>query len=447
MACGIMLLMIASTSQTLQGAKYSAPFKSFASDFHHLVDDEEAREFQKRPSSGALLQESSVQRRSELQEEKAADPGEKAVEGSQTPSTVAGGTSFGSFGFASSRASSSRGSGKHRQMSRPSSSGHASSGASGSRGRASGSQRQRSPSSSGSRQHRASGKADKRNAYAANKVEGPPANRVNGAPTPQFDDKSKQIRIKGTTFYFTNKKLGGGGFGETWLYSSNQTDAKDSSTIAVKTCQFPHLSRDACKQNVYIEGEDEEQAREEADHEIKIYTQLGCYSTSAKASTSDPPKGFPRVYIAGRLEGNTQSKCKQQHGTMLHAVRAGVEYDYWWLAMERMSKTLQDDLRCNMAEHQLEQKKQIASIALQVLDILRIIHEKKLVYRDLKSENLMYGMHDKKYQLHIVDMGLARERGDEKTLGTAHTLCLTVVTEVCLLIFVIIMKACSGCYS
>eukprot|EP00928_Gymnodinium_smaydae_P005564 TRINITY_DN11894_c0_g1_i1.p1 TRINITY_DN11894_c0_g1~~TRINITY_DN11894_c0_g1_i1.p1 ORF type:complete len:491 (+),score=59.10 TRINITY_DN11894_c0_g1_i1:59-1531(+) len=334
MACGMMLIMITSMSQTMQGVKQSvgdlSTFKYIASDLNHLVDDEQASGCQKSESSSARFQSS------ELTDYK-------------SPASNASTPSF-----------------------------------------------------------------TKNN----------------------FDEKSKHITANGITYHLM-ERLGGGSFGETWLYSDKPNDVENSKTIAVKMWQFKRNSRvDACKRRRirrrvkgaggqyeiseelrYNESEDEENARFESDHEESIYTQLGCFSKSQNASKTHVPQGLPAVYTIGRLEGNDQSDCKEQHGTLLRGVQEGVEYDFWWLAMERMDRSLGEEWRRKQPE-----KRQVASVASQVLDILKIIHGKGLVYRDLKSENLMYGMHDKRDQLHFVDMGLATNRGDVEVAGTPWTL-------------------------
>jgi len=47
-------------------------------------------------------------------------------------------------------------------------------------------------------------------------------------------------------------------------------------------------------------------------------------------------------------------------------------------------------------------------IGIQILNLLKIIHEKGLVHRDIKPDNFLLGLNDKKNQLHIIDFGFCK---------------------------------------
>jgi len=89
-----------------------------------------------------------------------------------------------------------------------------------------------------------------------------------------------------------------------------------------------------------------------------------------------------------------------------------------YMAMEYVKgKTLK-----HVIEHEPLPMKKVLNIAIQVCDGLAAAHEKKIVHRDIKSDNIMITL---KGQVKITDFGLAKMKGATKltkagsTLGTA----------------------------
>ena len=47
-------------------------------------------------------------------------------------------------------------------------------------------------------------------------------------------------------------------------------------------------------------------------------------------------------------------------------------------------------------------------IGIQLITLLQTIHDKGLIHRDVKPDNFLFGLHDKKTQLYIIDFGFCR---------------------------------------
>ena len=61
----------------------------------------------------------------------------------------------------------------------------------------------------------------------------------------------------------------------------------------------------------------------------------------------------------------------------------------------------------------VERKKNLSlkltlQIGVQIIYLLRSIHEKGLIHRDVKPDNFLFGLNDKKKQIHIIDFGFCK---------------------------------------
>ena len=52
--------------------------------------------------------------------------------------------------------------------------------------------------------------------------------------------------------------------------------------------------------------------------------------------------------------------------------------------------------------------KSTLQIGIQVITLLKTIHDKGLIHRDIKPDNFLFGLNDKKNQLYIIDFGFCR---------------------------------------
>ena len=155
--------------------------------------------------------------------------------------------------------------------------------------------------------------------------------------------------------YRVGKKIGSGNFGELRIGVNLYT----KETVAIKLEQ-----RKSRAPQLHLEN--------------RYYRQMGNY------------EGVPSVYHFG--------PCNQ----------------YQALVMELLGKSLEDMFDLCDRKFSL---KTVLMIAIQLIQRLQFVHEKHLIYRDIKPENFLLGRRSSKKEnvIHIIDFGLAKEYMDRET--------------------------------
>ena len=81
-----------------------------------------------------------------------------------------------------------------------------------------------------------------------------------------------------------------------------------------------------------------------------------------------------------------------------------VDGDYNVMVMQRLGKTVQDVLQ---ARGTLS-RRMVVALAVNLVEILKFIHDKGVVHRDLKPQNVCLGLDAKKADLFLIDFGLSK---------------------------------------
>jgi len=112
----------------------------------------------------------------------------------------------------------------------------------------------------------------------------------------------------------------------------------------------------------------------------------------------------------GKLLG--EAKLYETLGTGGRSPRvrwSGVHGEYNIMAMDLLGPSL-DDLFRRCGQFSL---KTVLMLAEQVIDCLEFVHERGILYRDIKPHNFLMGLGDDSHKVHIVDFGLAKRFLDE----------------------------------
>ena len=162
------------------------------------------------------------------------------------------------------------------------------------------------------------------------------------------------------------KALGRGGFGTTYRGLHVETRVP----VAIKV-EHPAASRKHPKQSPLM-------------HEINMYTAL------------HPCPQLPCIEWKG-------------------VVRAGARGRLHVVVMQLLGGSL-ESLRARSPGGRLPAE-QVRSMACQLLPLLRRMHTKGIVHRDIKPDNLMMGREENGHKVYMIDLGLAKR---VQTLGEAH---------------------------
>ena len=92
--------------------------------------------------------------------------------------------------------------------------------------------------------------------------------------------------------------------------------------------------------------------------------------------------GIPQIYNFGKLKG------------------------YNILAMELLGKSLNEIFQDRNKKFSL---KTVCTIAIDILKLIKHVHEKKLIHRDIKPDNFMIGKNKNKDIIYLIDFGLAKK--------------------------------------
>ena len=139
------------------------------------------------------------------------------------------------------------------------------------------------------------------------------------------------------------------------------------------------------------------------------------YSAKEKHSTNYYAIKFENKNRSQNLleqEANIMSYLK---GPQIPLIKSyGYSGDYNVLIMELMGKSLEDlfeslppkkmSIRC------------VCNIGYQMVEIIQYIHEKHYIHQDIKPDNFVMGINNKKKYLHILDFGLSRKYRSSTTL-------------------------------
>lgn len=167
------------------------------------------------------------------------------------------------------------------------------------------------------------------------------------------DDKVLNHVIDGT--YKVDKHIGGGAFGS--IYSG--TDLRSGEVVAIK-----------------LEEKDSEAPQ--LPLEYRFYVLIGQHW------------GIPRVHHFG--------PCLCYHALVLELLGPSLEQ-------------IHESCKKRFSVHTT------AKIALQILEVIEFVHNKRIVFRDVKPDNFLLGLPDspKASTIHMVDFGLAKEYIDMHT--------------------------------
>lgn len=136
------------------------------------------------------------------------------------------------------------------------------------------------------------------------------------------------------------------------------------------------------------------------------------------------------------LEANIYTKLKNIKG--IPQLRYfGVEDNFNYMVIDLLGESIEDAVKIN-GNLKIEI---VLSIAIDVINLLELLHNKFIIHRDIKPDNLMFGIKQYRNKIHLIDFGLSRyyinEKGDhkeisynKKLIGTAKYASLNVLNGI-----------------
>ena len=85
---------------------------------------------------------------------------------------------------------------------------------------------------------------------------------------------------------------------------------------------------------------------------------------------------------------------------------------HFFLVMELMGKSLEDLFNENRRKFSI---RCVCNIGYQMIEILEFIHNKNVIHQDMKPDNFVIGLNDKRKYIYLLDFGLARSYKSPKT--------------------------------
>jgi serine/threonine protein kinase len=134
-----------------------------------------------------------------------------------------------------------------------------------------------------------------------------------------------------------------------------------------------------------------------------------------------------------KLETNIYTKLKNIKGVP-QLRYFGIEENFNYMVIDLLSESLEDLVKKN-GKLDLEY---VLSLAIEGITVLENIHNKCIIHRDIKPDNLMLGFKQYRNKIHLIDFGLSRyyinENGshkeisyNKKLIGTAKYASLNVL--------------------
>lgn len=109
-----------------------------------------------------------------------------------------------------------------------------------------------------------------------------------------------------------------------------------------------------------------------------------------------------------KLETNIYTKLKNIKG--IPQLRYfGVEESFNYMVIDLLSESIEDLVKNRKLSLEF-----VLTIAIETINILETLHNKFIIHRDIKPDNLMIGFKNNRNKIHLIDFGLSKYYIDEK---------------------------------